>query len=84
VSNRYLGLGPVVALGAAESGRKAMMISNDEDEDTEVAAADWVLVTKRPGFFDQPDIKANAGAINPIPGLRVWTDDYSNLYRILK
>jgi SAM-dependent methyltransferase len=84
VSNRYLGLGPVVALGAAESGRKAMMISNDEDEDTEVAAADWVLVTKRPGFFDQPDIKANAGAINPIPGLRVWTDDYSNLYKILK
>jgi SAM-dependent methyltransferase len=84
VSNRYLGLGPVVALAAGESGKKAMMVSNDEDEDTEVAASDWVLVTSRPGFFDQPAIKAATGPINPVPGLRPWTDDYSNLYRILK
>ena len=60
------------------------MVSNEEDEETEVAASDWVLVTSRPGFFDQADIKSNIGPINPIPGLRVWTDDYSNLYRILK
>lgn len=84
VSNRYLGLGPVVALAAVESGKQAMMISNDEDEDTEVAAADWVLVSSRPGFFDQPDIKSATQPIKPVSGLRNWTDDYSNLYRILK
>jgi spermidine synthase len=84
VSNRYLALGPVVALGAAESGKQAVMVSNDENEDTEVAAADWVLVSSRPGFFDQPEIKSASQKIKPVPGLRSWTDDYSNLYRILK
>jgi SAM-dependent methyltransferase len=85
VSNRYLSLGPVVALGAAESGKKAKMVSfeaNDRDA-TEETDSDWVLVTSRPGFFEQPELKV-ATAIGPIQGLRMWTDDYSNLYRILR
>ncbi len=84
VSNRFLALGPVVALAAAEDGKTAMMISNAEDTNTEVAASDWVLVTSRPGFFDQKEIKNVAMKIDPIPGLRTWTDDYSNLYKILR
>ena len=84
VSNRFLTLGPVVALAAAESGKRAMMISNAEDDTKEIAASDWVLVTSRPAFFDQTEIKAVAQKIEPIPGLRTWTDDYSNLYKILR
>ena len=83
VSNRFLNLGPVVALAAEETGRMARMISNEEISETEVAAADWVLISTRPGFFDQDETKV-AGKIKPIPGLRVWTDDYSNLYKILR
>jgi spermidine synthase len=52
VSNKYLALGPVVALAAAEDGKQAMMFSNPADDNTEVAASDWVLVSSRPGFFD--------------------------------
>ncbi len=84
VSNHYLNLAPVVALAAAEDGKQAMMVSVDEDAETEGAASDWVLVTSRPGFFDQPNIKGVAQKITPIPGLRTWTDDYSNLYKILR
>ena len=84
VSNRYLGLGPVVALAAAENGKRAMLVSVPEDNPMEIAASDWVLVSSRPGFFDQPEIKAAAEKITPIPGLRTWTDDFSNLYRILR
>jgi SAM-dependent methyltransferase len=85
VSNRYLSLGPVVALGAAESGKRAEMVSYEPDDRdaTEETESDWVLVTSRPGFFDQPELKV-ATAIDPIRGLRMWTDDYSNLYRILR
>ncbi len=85
VSNRYLSLGPVVALGAAESGKRAKMVSFEADDrdSTEETDSDWVLVTSRPGFFDQPELKV-ATAIDPIRGLRMWTDDYSNLYRILR
>jgi SAM-dependent methyltransferase len=85
VSNRYLSLGPVVALGAAESGKTAKMVSFEVDDNNpmEESDSDWVLVTSRPGFFDQPELKV-AAAIDPIKGLRMWTDDYSNLYRILR
>ena len=83
VSNKYLALGPVVALAAAEDGKQAMMFSNPADDNTEVAASDWVLVSSRPGFFDRKEIKAAEQKIQPIPGLRTWTDDYSNLYKIL-
>ena len=83
VSNRFLNLGPVVALAAEETGRTARMVSNEEDSGTEVAAADWVLISNRPGFFDQEETKVGT-KIAPIPGLRVWTDDYSNLYKILR
>ncbi len=85
VSNRYLSLGPVVALGAGESGKIAKMVSFETPDDNprEESDSDWVLVTSRPGFFDQPELK-DAQRIDPIPGLRMWTDDYSNLYRILR
>jgi hypothetical protein len=84
VSNKYLDLGPGVALAAAEDGKKAMLVSIEADDDKEIAASDWVLVTSREGFFDQPEIKDAIQQIEPIRGLRTWTDDYSNLYRILR
>jgi len=61
-----------------------MMVTIPEEEDKEIAASDWVLVSSRPGFFEQPEIKGADEKIKPIPGLRTWTDDYSNLYRILR
>ncbi|HVW83057.1 MAG TPA: fused MFS/spermidine synthase [Bryobacteraceae bacterium] len=85
VSNRYLTLAPVVAMGAAEDGKTAKIVNFETDErnETEETDSDWVLVSSRPGFFDQPEIKV-AHNIDPIAGLRMWTDDYSNLYRILR
>ena len=84
VSNRYLRLGPVVALGAEASGKEARMVSFDGGDIDEESASDWVLVTSRPGFFEQPELKTTAAAIKPIPGLRPWTDDYSNVFKILR
>jgi SAM-dependent methyltransferase len=83
VSNKYLRLPPVVALGAEESGKRAMLISYSGDEEEE-AASDWVIVSSRPGFFESSKIKSSAELIKPIPGLHPWTDDYSDVYRILR
>jgi len=85
VSNRYLSLAPVVALGAAEDHKTAKIVNFETDDrnDKEESDSDWVLVTSRPGFFDQPELKV-AKSIDPIPNLRMWTDDYSNLYKILR
>ncbi len=83
VSNRYLRLAPVVALGAEASGKRARIVSYNGDERIdEESASDWVLVTSRPGFFE--DLGKKAETIEPIPGLRPWTDDYSNVFKILR
>ncbi|HWB95668.1 MAG TPA: hypothetical protein VG672_03175 [Bryobacteraceae bacterium] len=84
VSNRYLSLAPVVALAAKEFGKEARDINYDGNDDEQETSSEWVLVTSRPGFFDRDTIKPVAKKIEPIPGLREWTDDYSNLYKILR
>jgi hypothetical protein len=84
VSNRYLSLAPVVALAAAEFGKQAMDINYDGNDDEQETSSEWVLVTSRPGFFERDTIQPVAEKIEPIPGLREWTDDYSNLYKILR
>jgi hypothetical protein len=84
VSNRYLRLAPVVALGAEGSGKEARIVSYDGTDIDEEAPSDWVLVTSRPGFFDQDGLRGKAEPIKPIPGLRPWTDDYSNVFKILR
>jgi predicted O-methyltransferase YrrM len=84
VTNRHVSLGPVVAMGAAESGKRAMIFSSPMLRAKGELASDWVLATSRPGFFELPDLAASARTTEPIPGLAMWTDDYSNLYRILR
>jgi hypothetical protein len=69
---------------AAERGKQAMMFSYDGNAAAEESSSDWVLVTSRPGFFELPDILRAGRPIDPLPGLRMWTDDYSNLFRILR
>jgi spermidine synthase len=84
VSNKYVSLSPVVALAAAADGKQAMLFSYDGNEADEETSSDWVLVTSRAGFFELPDIVRAGKPIDALPGLRMWTDDYSNLYRILR
>jgi hypothetical protein len=84
VSNLYLKLAPEVALAAAADGKQVMEIYYDGAEDRQETGSEWVLVTSRKGFFDRDEIKAVATKVEPIPGLREWTDDYSNLYKILR
>ena len=84
VSNRHLNLAPVVAMAAESLGKRAAVIDNDDDDDNAVFTATWVLVSARQGFFDYPLIRAAATTAKRMPRLRMWTDDYSNLFQILK
>ncbi len=85
VSNRYLDLVPVVSRNARDLGKAAFDI-DDEDEDKDYYAdSDWVLVSADSGIFRAPAFKSSS--VQPArvrPNLRPWTDDYSNLFQILK
>ena len=83
VSNKHLNLAPVVKL-AAQSLQKDARLIDTEDELHEVFGSTWVLVTASASFFDGPLMRTAAVAV-PLPQkMRMWTDDYSNLFQILK
>jgi spermidine synthase len=84
VSNSYLDLGPVVAQEAEHAGLSAVMVSSPDDEYTGGYAADWVLITANRDFLSIPKVSEAANKIAPKPGLRLWTDDYSSLWPIVK
>jgi spermidine synthase len=82
VTNRFLRLAPVVKKIADEYKLRSTLIV-DEAEETDLAKTDWVLVTRNAAIFSQKTLAA-ANEIETIPGLAVWTDDYNNLFSILK
>jgi SAM-dependent methyltransferase len=82
ISNRYLDLGPLVEQEAKALGKRAILISTDEDSGSETFAADWVLVTTNPTVLAH--LTQFATKIQKKPNLRLWTDDYSNLWEILR
>jgi SAM-dependent methyltransferase len=84
VSNRYVNLQPVVLRVAESLGKRACVIVNAEDEQRAILPATWVLVSGRTAFFDSELIKQASVPPRQIAGFRVWTDDYSNLLRVLR
>ncbi len=83
ISNRYLTLGPVIKLAAEESGTQAWEVDSDDNEVQEIYGASYVLVTNRPGFFTSALLKGRLSNVTVPPGMRPWTDDYSNLWQVL-
>ncbi len=84
VSNKHLDLAPVVDVAARALGRHAMLIDTDDDDDNAVFAASWVVVSARQNYFEFPLIMKAAAPITGSAHLRIWTDDYSNLFQIVK
>ncbi len=83
VTNRYLQLAPVVKLLADEVGMQAVLITDDPD-DPYLSRTDWVIVTKNRDFINDAEVVKKRGKIEPIRGLTPWSDDFNNLFRILK
>ncbi len=83
ITNRYLDLEPVLKRESDEARWPAMEVSDDADAATATYATDWVLFSDDPTFFTNPLLK-EAELLQPQPGVEPWTDDYSNLFRILK
>jgi hypothetical protein len=69
----------VVAAAAASLGKRAVEVSSPADPAEQVLAADWLLVAGQPEV-----LAAHLGEPLAATNLRVWTDDYSNLFQVLK
>ena len=84
VSNRYLDLEPVVAQLADSLHKEARIVETDDDDAKDLTASQWVLVTARRSLFSEPSLKDAAKPLKRRRHLRLWTDDYSNLFQIFK
>jgi SAM-dependent methyltransferase len=86
VTNRYLNLAPVVQAIALESGYDLALVSDEPTGDTHglMALSDWVLVTKDRTFLAARSIVAQQLQIERIENLKPWSDDFNNLFQVLK
>jgi len=83
-SNRYLNLAPVVAQNARDLGKVAVTIDQEEDDVDYLFGTTWILVSANAEAFRQREFEKASEPSEIDPKLRTWTDDYSNLFEILK
>jgi len=87
-TNRFIDIAPVVASLAQEHGLTAVLISDTpqstEGADYWLSATDQILVTSDRALLESEPIRSVGKTLVPPPGFRVWTDDYNNLWRVLK
>lgn len=83
VTNQFLSLAPVVQRIAAAHGLHAVLI-HDEAEDSDLRRTDWVLVARDAAQLQQPAFLKRTVPIPAMPGLQTWSDDFNNLFDVLK
>ncbi len=83
VTNRFLRLAPVVKRIADEYKLQVALVVDDAD-DNDLAKTDWVLVARNGKLLEREEIAGVTSEIDEISGLKLWTDDYNNLFKILK
>ncbi len=86
VSNRYLNLVPVVTGNAWDLGKSAIIVSDEnEDQVDYMSSSTWVLASGDMALFVRPAFQGPSMERASVrKDLRLWTDDYSNLFQILK
>ncbi len=84
VSNLYLDLRQVVWKAAEHFGLAACWI-HTSGEGPLSGTSDWMLLAENPAVLKIPAIaEASSPQNESNASLRIWTDDYSNLFQILK
>jgi hypothetical protein len=86
ISNRHVDLKPVLWQIAQEFGLHIALLDIPAPADDPSAATSlWMLLTRDPAFLQIPAIAAHADTLDGFTtDIRLWTDDYSNLFQVLK
>jgi spermidine synthase len=85
ISNRHLDLRPVFWRLAQEYGLNIVQINRPASSSQDGFPSEWILLTRDSQLLELPAIKSHTisfdGYETPIT---LWTDNYSNLFQILK
>ncbi|MBN2294708.1 MAG: fused MFS/spermidine synthase [Pirellulales bacterium] len=85
ISNRHIDLEPLVRGLADEFGYQSATIENDDDDAQGIDSSTWVLVTSNQDFLAEEEVEKHISDLpeDARPPV-VWTDDFSNLFELLK
>lgn len=85
ISNRYLDLGPVVAALAAAVGDTAIFVDDNPSDASGLYSSDWMLIgSPKLAWLEALLTRASVSRVVPSPTFRAWTDDFDNLFDVLK
>ena len=87
ISNRHLDLAPLIRGLSRDAGLAAVLIDNHPPKmpTTIYEHSQWVLVTRNPAFLGDSLVAARADTAFARGGRTIiWTDDYSDLLRVLR
>lgn len=83
VSNRYLHLDAVVAKLAQVRGLHTALI-DDDPEAVDAERSIWMLVASDAQALQREPVRGVATQPEPASGLAPWTDDFNNLFSVLR
>jgi len=83
ISNLHLDLGPVTRALADDNKLSAALVSSNQNQQTQAAAANWVLLSRNKTFFERHRIGAPLEMTEKGGKPVRWTDDYSSIWSIL-
>ena len=84
ISNSVLDLESPVAKLAEASGLYSLLVHTPSDEAISRSEALWVLMTRSPARLENTELSKIARPLHTKPAQRLWTDDYSNLFQLLR
>ena len=84
ISNKVLDLEPVVAAAARAAGLTGRLVERGDDPRNFRLRAKWVLLSRDPGVFDRDHLSGAGTPLRTEPGISGWTDDYSNVWKIMR
>ena len=82
VTNRYLDLQPVIREVAQHFRLVAGSIH--QSGGPLVKPSDWIVLARNNSVLGQPGFTSRLKPLDSQRKVRLWTDDYSNLFQILK
>ena len=85
ISNAYLALGPVMERAANAFNKVALVYDyRPKSDDMMCFSCSWTLLMDRTTMAAHPELQAEARVLRQERPFRVWTDDFSNMFSILK
>jgi hypothetical protein len=84
ITNKYIDLIPVIQRLAEDAGMEAVAVNTAGNPETGAEASEWVLLSASGETLVKPPLRGAGKALPRTPDVRMWTDDYSSLFRLLK